>query len=128
MTRRAAVTSEEKSTCQGIDQVDQEIATVGLCLQSAKDSSAQFKVHGNSGGLDGNTTHLFISTGIGETRTALIRNKIIPALLTRESVGNGFTVIDVSNDGHVTNIGRDVHEGTDLINSEVNLTSRRKEY
>ena len=101
----------------GVDEVDQEVAFV--FLEAGDEAFFDVVVHGDGGGLDGDTTGDFVSTGVEET--SVTRGFLLDNTGGGdEGVGeSGLTVIDVGNDGHVTDLGGDVHEFTDLFDGEV---------
>lgn len=103
----------------GVDQVNQELVLLGgdgdvlevlLVLELC--------VKGDGGGLDGHTTLLLVGTSVGETsRTGVLGGNDTGTL--DEGVGKGgLSVIDVSNNGHVTDILGNIHELTDLLDGE----------
>lgn len=103
----------------GVDQVDQELVLLGgdgnvlevvLVLELG--------VEGDGSGLDGHTTLLLIGTGVGETRrTGVLGGNDTGTLDERVGEG-GLSVIDVSNNGHVTDVLGNIHELTDLLDGE----------
>jgi len=101
----------------GVDEVDQEVALV--VLEARDESFVDVVVHGDGGGLDGDTTGDFIGAGVEEAG-------ITGGFLLDDTGGSdegvgegGLTVIDVGDDGHVTDLGGDIHEFTDLFDGEV---------
>ena len=104
----------------GIDQVDQEISTVGLLANDVLEIlvALQVSVQGDGSRLDGDTTFLLIRTSVGGSRrTGLCRGDNTG--LGEEGIGEGgLSVIDVGNDGHVTDVGRLVHQGSHLFDGE----------
>ena len=90
MTRRAAVTSEEKSTCPGesirliknsLPEIKSKIKcrgseerryalTLSLLLDGTDIVLVYLEVHGDGGGLDRDTALLFVVTSIRETHVA----------------------------------------------------------
>lgn len=103
-----------------IDQVDQEITTLGLLANDVLDvlRVGELSVQGDGSRLDGNTTLLLISAGISGSGLTGLRRRDNTGL-GQEGVGkSGLSVVDVSNNGHVTHVGRLVHEGADLFDSE----------
>lgn len=77
------------------------------------------EVQRDSGRLDSNTTVLLILTSVSETGfTSTTRGDNTG--LGDQGVGQGrLAVIDVSNDGHVTNVRNLVHKASNFLNSEV---------
>jgi hypothetical protein len=103
-----------------VNQVDKELVANGLLLDLLDIIVGHLTVKRDSGRLDGNTSLLLILSGIGETSLTSLGSGNNTSLLDK-GVGQGrFTVIDVSNNGHVTDIGDLVHKGTHLVHSEVN--------
>lgn len=86
------------------------------------------KNHVYSRRFDGNATFLFIFTRIGETCFASFGTSNDTGLWHQWIRQCGFSVVDVSNDGHVTDVLLLVHHGTDFINSEVHLQKEKKKY
>ena len=72
-------------------------------------------VKGNTSGLDGNTTFLFIFAGVSESGgSSLFAGN--DTGFANERVGQGrFTVVDVGNHRHVANVRRVVHDLSDLF-------------
>ena len=105
----------------GVDKVDQEVvATLGLLTNNVLEVLliSKLAVQGDGSGLDGNTTLLLVGTGIGRTSITSLGGGNDTGL-GEERVGKGrLAVIDVSNDGHVTDVGGLVHEPTDLVDGE----------
>jgi len=103
-----------------IDQVDQEIRAVGLLADDVLEVLwiREVAVQGDSSGFDSNTTLLLIRTGIGSSGvTGLCCGD--DTGLGQEGVGKGgLSVIDVSNNGHVTDVRRLVHQRADLLDGE----------
>mmetsp|Transcript_41369 Transcript_41369/g.70823 ORF Transcript_41369/g.70823 Transcript_41369/m.70823 type:complete len:736 (+) Transcript_41369:345-2552(+) len=78
-----------------------------------------FEKHGNSRGLDGNTTLSLILTGIGVTSSASGLGGDDTSLLDEGVSKGGLSVIDVSDNGHGPDIVFQVHDGPHLIDCEV---------
>jgi len=104
----------------GIDQVDQEtVVFVGWFFDQNFVASFHLEVHGDGGRFDGNGSLLFVLSGIGESHFS--------GLGTGDNTGfgdqgvgkGGFTVIDVGNNGHVSDVPFFVHNGPDLVYCEV---------
>lgn len=105
----------------GIDQVDQELVTIdGLGNLLKILWVGELGVEGDSGGLDGNATVLLIGTGVHETSLTSLGGGNNTGTLDKGVGEGGLSVIDVGNDGHVTDVSPTVHQGPDLFNSEVN--------
>jgi hypothetical protein len=102
-----------------VDQVDQELVLLGGDRDVLKVLLVtKSGVEGDSSGLDGHTTLLLIGTSVGETgRTGVLGGNDTGTLDERVGKG-GLSVVDVSNDGHVTDVLGDVHETTDLLDGE----------
>lgn len=104
----------------GINQVDEEILSIGLLANNVLDVLwvGNVVVKRDSSGLDSNTTFLLIGTGIHRTSLTSLGSRDNTSL-GKEGVGEGrFSVIDVGNDGHVTDIGCLVHQLADLLDCE----------
>ena len=103
--------SGEINVTGGVDEVDEE--TFWLLI-FVKDIGLE--VHGHTGGLDGDTSFLFILSGIGGSG--------ITSSLAGNDTGFGnegisesrFSVIDVSNNGHVSDLRSPVLALSDLVN------------
>ena len=77
--------------------------------------------HGNSGGLDGDTTLGLIGTSVSVTGSSGGLGGDNSGLL-HEGVGKGgLAVVDVRNDGHRTDIVLEVHDGPHLLYGKVDL-------
>lgn len=104
----------------GVDQVDQEITAVSLLADNVLDIVLilELTVQRDGSGLDGNTTLLLVGTSIcGSGVTSLGGGN--DTSFGQQGVGQGrLAVIDVGNDGHVTDIGGLVHQLPDLVNCE----------
>jgi len=99
----------------GIDQVDQESVAVGLLLDEGHVDVAQLVEHGDGGRLDGNASFLFVLSGVSESGlTGLAASDDTSFTDKRVSKGR-LAVIDVSNDGHISDVLLLVHDLTDLI-------------
>jgi len=104
----------------GVDEIDQEVLAVGLLANDILDilGVVEVTVQRDSGRLDGNTTLLLIGTSIGGTSITSLRGGDDTGL-GEKGVGQGrLAVIDVGNNGHVTDIAGLVHEGPDLVDGE----------
>ena len=103
-----------------VDQVDEEIAAVGLLADDVLEVLVvgQVAVQRDGGGLDGDTTLLLISARVGGTRITSLGGRDDTGL-REEGVGEGgLAVVDVGDDGHVTDVGGLVHEGAHLFDGE----------
>lgn len=105
-----------------INEVDQEVLSVGLLANNIGNVVVLTKlaIQRDGSRLDGDTTFLFVGTSIcGSGITSLGgRND---TGLGEKRVGQGrLAVVDVGNNGHVTDIGRLVHKLPDLVDREVN--------
>lgn len=100
-----------------VDEVDQEVTF--FVLEVGDEVGADVVVEGDGGGLDGDTTSDFIRAGVEETGIAggfLLDD----TGSSDEGVGEGgLAVIDVGNDGHVTDLLGVIHEFTNLFDGEV---------
>ena len=99
----------------GIDQVDQETLTGILLLLLVL---GELVVQRHTSGLDGDTTVLFVLTGVSETGlTSLVISDNTG--LRDKRIGQGrLSVIDMSNDAHVTDVVPLLHLLLDLLNGE----------
>jgi hypothetical protein len=101
----------------GIDQVDQEwlsLSFAGLHLVEHRDSS----------GLDGNATFLLILTGVSEASLSSLLGRDNSGLADKRVSEGGLSVIDVSDDTHVTDVVSLVHNLTDLLSGKVDHFDR----
>jgi len=103
--------SGEINVTWGVDEVDEEtVSGFGLI------EDIGLEVHGYTGGLDGNTSFLFILSGIGGSG--------VTSVFAGNDTGFGnegisecrFTVIDVSNNRHVSDLRGPVLALSDLVN------------
>jgi hypothetical protein len=104
----------------GIDQVDQELVTIdglGDLLQILR--VGELGIQRDGSGLDGNATVLLIRTGVHETGLTSLSGGDNTGTLDQGVGQGGLSVIDVSNDGHVTDVSPTVHQRPDLLNGEV---------
>lgn len=98
----------------GIDQVDQVWLELSVSLEVV------LVVHGHSGGLDGDTSSLFVFSGI---HVSGISGGLLgdDTGLGNQGVGESrLSVVDVGNDGHVSDVVLLVHDFSDLVSGEVN--------
>lgn len=104
----------------GVNQVDQEITAVGLLADNVLDILLilELTVQRDGSGLDGNTTLLLVGTSICCSGVTSLGSGNDTSL-GQQGVGQGrLAVIDVGNDGHVSDIGGLVHQRPDLVNCE----------
>jgi len=99
-----------------VDEIDQESSGGRVLWELVL---GNFVVEGHSSGLDGNTTFLFISTGIGETSITCLGLGNDTSLADERVGKSGFTVVDMSNNTHVSDVGFVVHNATNLVDCEV---------
>ncbi|KAH3663650.1 hypothetical protein OGAPHI_005051 [Ogataea philodendri] len=92
-----------------IDQVDQELVALGLLLDLLDILVLHLREKGDGGRLDGNTSLLFIFSGIGESGLTGLSSRNDTGSLHKRVSKSRFSVIDVSDNGHVTNIRNLVH-------------------
>jgi hypothetical protein len=105
----------------GIDQVDQELVTIDSLGNLLKILwVGELGVQGDGGGLDGNATILLIGTGVHETSLTSLGGGNNTGTLDKGVGEGGLSVIDVGNDGHVSDVSPTVHQRPDLFDSEVN--------
>ncbi len=103
-----------------VDEVDQEISTVGLLADDILQvlGVRQRSVQGNGGRFDGDTTFLLVCSRICGSRIAGFCGGDDTGL-GQEGIGQGgLSMVDMGNDGHVADIGRLVHKQPDLVNRE----------
>ena len=110
----------EVNVTWGVNQVNQEIVTLGLLLDLLAVVIVQASVQRNGSRLDGNTSLLLILSGVHESGVTSLGSRDNTGLLDQRIGQSRFTVIDVGNDGNVTNVRNLVHQATDLVNSESN--------
>lgn len=103
-----------------VDEVDKEVG-VGDLLGTGNVLQILLReggVQGDGGRLDGDTTLLLVGSRIRGTGISSLGGGDNTGL-GEKGVGEGrLAVIDVGNDRHVTDIGRLVHEPTDLVDRE----------
>ncbi|GKT45569.1 uncharacterized protein ColSpa_05750 [Colletotrichum spaethianum] len=103
----------------GINQVDEEVGAVGLLASNVLDVlGVDVVVQGDGSRLDGNATLLLVSTGIRGSRVSGLGGGDDTGLGQKGVGEGGLSVIDVGNDGHVTDVRGLVHEPTDLLDGE----------
>jgi len=102
-----------------IDQVDQELVSVGLLLDIIDILLGERKVHGDGGRLDGNSSVNLVLTSVRESHVSSLGTGDNTSLGDQRVGEGGFTVVDVGNDRHVTDVGGSVHEPSYLVNREV---------
>ncbi|KAI6748621.1 hypothetical protein HG530_015394 [Fusarium avenaceum] len=103
-----------------VNKVDQEVLSVGLLANNVGNIVILTKltVQRDGSGLDGDTTLLFVGTRIGGSGISSLGSGNDTSL-GEKRVGQGrLAVVDVGNNGHVTDIGRLVHKLTDLVDRE----------
>jgi len=104
-----------------VNEVDQEILALGLLANDVLDilGIVEVTVQSDGSGLDGNTTLLLVGTSIRGTGITSLCGRDNTGL-GQQGIGQGrLAVIDVGNDGHVSDIGGLVHEGPDLVDRKV---------
>lgn len=97
----------------GIDKVDKE-RLLALTLKKLV-----LEVHGDTGRLDGNATVLLVLTGISETGITGCLGGNDTGLGDQRVGKSRLAVIDVSDNGHVTDVGRLAHNVAHLLNCEI---------
>jgi hypothetical protein len=103
-----------------VNEVDQEVLSVGLLANDVGNIVILTKltVQRDGSGLDGDTTLLFVGTRIGGSGISSLGSGNDTSL-GEKRVGQGrLAVVDMGNNGHVTDIGRLVHKLTDLVDRE----------
>lgn len=104
-----------------VERENGKLITIGLLLDVAEVVVGHLEVQGDGGGLDGDTAVLFILARVCEaslTSTGLGDN----TGHGDKGIGQGgFTMIDVSDDGHITDVRHLVH----LLNAMVGERERR---
>lgn len=119
-TKSSSNLGREINVTGGVNQVDQEILAVGLLADNVGNILVlDLTIQGDGGGLDGDTALLLVCTSIcGSGIASLCGGN--DTSLGEKGVGQGrLAVIDVGNNGHVTDIGRLVHKLPDLVDREV---------
>lgn len=116
-TKSSSNLRAEVNVSGGVDKVDEETTTLALLGDGCV--GLTLVVHGKSSGLDSDTTLLLIRTSIGVASITSLGTGNDTSL-ANDRVGHcGLTVIDVSNNRHVTDVGLVVHHLADLVNCEV---------
>ena len=98
---------------RGVNEIDEVRQGVNLV------HNVSLEIEGDTGGLDGDTTFLFVGTGVSSASVA--------GLIASNNTGFGnegvcqgrLAVIDVSDNRHVTDLVRITHDFSNLVNSEV---------
>ncbi|KAI6769124.1 hypothetical protein HG531_010228 [Fusarium graminearum] len=106
-----------------VNKVDKEVLSVGLLANNVGNVVVLTKltVQGDGSGLDSDTTLLFVGTSIGGSGITSLGGGNDTGL-GEKRVGQGrLAVIDVGNNGHVTDIGRLVHKLPNLVDCEAIL-------
>ena len=103
----------EVNVTWGVNQVDK----VRLRLSSL--DNIGLVVKGDASGLDGNTTFLFVSTGVREAGVSSIFAGNDTGLCNKGVSQSGLSMVDVSNHRHVTDVVSVVHDLSDLVDGEV---------
>ncbi|KAK1256398.1 hypothetical protein MKX07_008657 [Trichoderma sp. CBMAI-0711] len=110
----------EVNVTGGVDQVDKEVTAIGLLADNVLDVLLVLELaeQGDGGGLDGDTTLLLVGTSICCSGLTSLGSGNDTSL-GQQGVGQGgLAVIDVGNDGHVSDIGGLVHQRPDLVDCE----------
>jgi hypothetical protein len=102
-----------------IDQVDQKLVALSLLGDILAILILHLSVKRDGSGFDGDTTVLLVLTSIGVSGFSDLCCGDDTGALHQGIGQSGLAVIDVSNDGHVTDVGNMVHKATDLIDCEV---------
>lgn len=110
----------EVNVTWGVNQVNQELSAVGLLLDLLDGFLIEGSEQRNSSRLNGNTSLLLILSGIHKSGVTSLSGGDNTSLLDQRIGQGGLTVIDVGNDGDVTDVSNRVHQTTDLVNSESN--------
>ena len=97
----------------GVNQVDK------IRLELTLSDDIRLVVKRDTSGLNCNTTFLLVSTSVGSTGITSILTGNDTGFCNKGVREGGLSVIDVSNDGHVTDTVRLVHDLSDLFDSEV---------
>lgn len=119
-TERGGNLGREINVTGRVDQVNQEVETLGLLANNVLDVvlALEGTIQGDSGGLDGDTTLLLIGTGVGGAGISSLSRGNDTGLGEKGVGEGGLSVIDVGNDGHVTDVGWLVHQLADFLNGE----------
>ena len=103
----------EINVAWGVDQVDQ------VRLDSAGLDDVGLEVERHTSRLDGNATFLFVLTGISGAGIASRFAGNDTGFSNKRVREGGLSMVDVSDDGHVSDLISLVHDLTDLLNGEV---------
>jgi len=98
---------------RGVDKIDEVRESVNLIY------NISLEIEGDTGGLDSDTTFLFVGTGVSGAGVA--------GLIASNNTGFGnervcqgrLAVIDVSDNRHVTDLFRVSHDFSNLVNCKV---------
>jgi hypothetical protein len=103
-----------------VNKVDQVSDTISLLFDVWKVLLWKFKEHRDGRALNGDTTVLFVLSALHESSVTNVLGGDDTGL-SDEGIGEGgFTVIDVSDNGHVPDVLPLIHEVPDLVNCEGN--------
>ena len=103
----------EINVAWGVDQVDQ------VRLDSAGFDDVGLEVEGHTSRLDGNAAFLFVLTGVSGTGITSRFAGNDTGFSNKRVREGGLSMVDVSDDGHVSDVVSLVHDITDLLNGEV---------
>mmetsp|Transcript_749 Transcript_749/g.1722 ORF Transcript_749/g.1722 Transcript_749/m.1722 type:complete len:844 (-) Transcript_749:24-2555(-) len=124
----------EVNVTRRVDQVDKKGvlanvdvvgATIGhllgqtLRLDDLTGLKVVLEKHTDTGGLDGNTTLLFIGTSISVTGVTGVLGGDNTSLAHKGIRKGRLSVIDMGNNRHVTNVMLVVHDGTHLVSCKI---------
>lgn len=110
----------EVNVTRRVDEIDQKVLAVGFLADNVLDvlGIGETVVKSDGSGLDGDTTLLLVWAIVRCSRFSSLRGGDDTGF-GKKRVGQGrLAVIDVGNDGHVTDIGGLVHKRPDLFNGE----------
>lgn len=77
--------------------------------------------------LDGDASLLLVLAGVGETGFTGLGSGNDTGLRHKGVGESGFSVVHMSDDGHVTNILLFVHHDTNFVDGKVDLLAERKQ-
>jgi len=103
----------------GVDQVDEESGSVGLLLDKDKVLLGDLEEKRDGSRLDSDTSLLLIISGVHEPGVSSLGTSNDTSLGDKGVREGGLSVIDVSDNGNVSDVGGLVHNFSDLIDGEI---------
>jgi len=108
-----------------VDKIDQKFVTVVVVLEELHIAFVKLVKERNGGRFDGNGSLLLIFSSISESGLACSRTGDDTGFGYERIGKGGLAVVDVSDDGHVSDVLLPVHDLTDLIYGKIDHGRRR---